>query len=92
MPHEHKHAPDFGITGSWNKANRDLFIQALEEHTQNDPVQIEGTFRNTIQVTHYYDPNTQNWVAVDKNNNFVASWKLSNEQQENLLNRGGNVQ
>ncbi len=86
LQHEYtQHAPDFGITGNWNKANRDLFIQDLENHIQNAPIQIEGIFRSTIPVTHYYDPNTQNWVAVDKNNNFVGSWRLSDAQRDNLL-------
>ncbi|MFB8794878.1 MAG: colicin D domain-containing protein [Microcoleus sp.] len=91
LQHEYKHAPDFGITGNWNSTNRALFIKALEDHIQNAPVQIPGTYRGTIPVTHYYDPNTENWVAVDLNNDFVAAWKLSNAQRDNLLN-GGNVQ
>ena len=91
LQHEYKHAPDFGITGNWNSTNRALFIKALEDHIQNAPVQIQGTYRGTIPVTHYYDPNTEKWVAVDLNNDFVAAWKLSNAQRDNLLN-GGNVQ
>ena len=55
------------------------------------PEQIEGTYRGTINVTHYYDRATRLWVAVDESNNFVAGWKLS-QDQEQYLDQGGNVQ
>jgi hypothetical protein len=91
LQHEFKHAPDFGITGNWNKANGTLFEQALKDHVAKAPHRIKGTYRRTIPVTHYFDPATNLWVAVDEAGEIVAAWRLSAEQLLSLLKRG-NVQ
>lgn len=82
------HASDFGVGGHWNKANADLFQQAIQDHIANAPLQISGTFRGTVSVTHYYDPATRLWVAVDRANTFVAGWKLYPSQVVDLLTKG----
>jgi Colicin D len=87
-----KHAADFGIFGPWNLANAALLEKAIQDHLTNPRVQrITGTYRGTIAVTHYLDPTTDLWVAVDMANNFVAGWKLSAAQKAYLLS-SGNVQ
>jgi len=91
VQHEFKHAGDFGIDGNWNQANGESFQNALEDHIANAPEQIQGTFRGTIQATHYYDPASQLWVGVDTQGGLVGAWKLGPEQIENLFN-GGNIQ
>ena len=82
------HAPDFGVVGNWNKANADLFEQAIRNHIATAPQQILGTFRGTAAVTHCYDPANNLWVAVDLSNTFVAGWKLYPSQVVDLLVRG----
>ena len=85
------HAPDFGVNGQWNTANADLFRQAVQDHIAHAPVQIVGTFRGTVSVTHYVDPASGLWAAVDTSNTFVAGWKLYPTQMADLLMKG-NVQ
>jgi len=82
------HASDFGINGPWNKANADLFKQAIQEHIANASEQISATFRGTVAVTHYYHSGTHLWVAVDQSNTFVAGWNLYPSQVVDLLTRG----
>ncbi len=82
------HAPDFGVTGNWNSANADLFRQAIQDHTATAPQVTLGTFRGTVPVTHYFDPATNLWVAVDQSNTFVAGWKLYLSQVVDLLRKG----
>jgi len=82
------HASDFGIDGHWNNANADRLKQAIQEHIANAPLQISGTFRGTVSVTHCYNPSTNLWVAVDRSNTFVAGWKLYPSQVVDLLTRG----
>jgi len=82
------HAPDFGIDGNWNTANADLFQKAVQDHIASAPQQILGTFRGTVPVTHYFDPATRLWAAVDRSNTFVAGWKLYSSQVVHLLAKG----
>lgn len=91
LPHHYQHAPDFGVKGNWNKANGAAFQEALRRHVASAPSAIKGTFRGTIKVTHYFDPASNLWVAIDEAGNLVTSWKLSADQLANLL-RIGNVQ
>lgn|SRR5262249_17639454 len=86
------HAADFGITGPWNLANGGLLEQAIRAHVANPTtVRTVGTYRGTIAVTHYCNPSSGLWVAVDKADEFVAGWKLSPAQTTWLLTIG-NVQ
>jgi hypothetical protein len=87
-----KHAVDFGVTGPWSAANGALFEQALQDHI-NDPatVQIQGTYRGALNVTHYYDLVTHRNVMVDAADELVSGWRLSVQQVSHLL-VSGNVQ
>lgn len=82
------HAPDFGVTGNWNSVNADLFKQAIQTHIVSASLSLQGTFRGTISVTHYFDPITNLWAAVDHANIFVAGWKLYPSQVVDLLTKG----
>ena len=82
---------DFGITSNRNKANLDLFQNAIEQHIQNAPVVKSGTYRGTQSVTHYFDPATNLWAAIDPNGNFVVGWELSTSQRY-YLETVGNIQ
>ncbi|MFM7858240.1 MAG: colicin D domain-containing protein, partial [Flammeovirgaceae bacterium] len=57
-------------------------------HINAAPIQINGTYRGTQSVTHYFDPNTNLWAAVDSNGEFVAGWKLYPSQVADLLGNG----
>jgi len=85
------HASHFGVTGPWNKDNAELFQQAVQDHIEIASQQIMGTYRGTMPVTHYYEPATRLWAAVDASNTFTAGWKLSLVQEAYLLSTG-NVQ
>ncbi|MEM7531781.1 MAG: colicin D domain-containing protein [Chloroflexota bacterium] len=91
LQHEFRHAHDFGITGNWNKSNGVLFEEAIRKHVQESPIQITGTYRGRIPVTHYLDPSTKLWVAVDQFDDFFAGWQLSLAQVRYLRSKG-NVQ
>jgi hypothetical protein len=82
------HAADFGIFGNWNTANAVLLRQAIQNHIANAPLPIQETFRGTLLVTHYFDPATSLWVAVDQTNTFLAGWKLYPSQIVELLTKG----
>jgi hypothetical protein len=87
-----KHARDFGITGNWNQANAALLEQRIQDHVTNPAVQkISGTYRGVLSVTHYLDPVTDLWVAVDAGGAFIAGWRLTPAQKANLLS-SGNIQ
>lgn len=92
LPHHFGHAADFGITGKWNKANGQAFADALQQHVaRSDILRVNGSYRTTTTVTHYFDPVSGNNVMIDKLGNLVGSWKLSPTQILNLLT-SGNVQ
>jgi hypothetical protein len=88
LQHEFKHAPDFGVTGNWNNTNRAAFAQAISDHIDNAPIVIQGTYRGTTPVTHYYNPATNLWAAVDSNNQFAAGWNLYPSQYNDLIQNG----
>ena len=49
---------------------------------------LEGTFK-TIEVTHYFNPETGLNVFFDRNTKkFISGWLLRNKQFDNLVNRG----
>jgi len=83
-----RHAPDFGVAGQWNTANGELFREAIQDHIAAAPQQISGTYRGTIPATHYYDPASSLWAAVDAANVFLAGWTLYPTQVVSLTNTG----
>lgn len=84
------HASDFGVTGNYNQANANAFVDAMSSHMDNS-MSISGTYRSTIGVTHFFDPTTNLNVMIDANGNFVSGWRLSPTQVINLMS-SGNVQ
>ncbi|MDR0299316.1 MAG: hypothetical protein LBI13_04460, partial [Streptococcaceae bacterium] len=90
LQHEFKHADDFGIDGNWNKVNGQAFKEALQKQIENVTKPIAGSYRGE-QVTHYFDSITKTDVMVRPDGTLAGSWKLSQQQIENLL-RNGNVQ
>jgi Colicin D len=84
------HAADFGVTGNYNQSTAQEFVNAMSNHIDN-ATPISGTYRGTIDVTHYFDSTTNLNVMFDTNGNFISGWRLSADQAANLL-RSGNVQ
>jgi hypothetical protein len=85
LQHEYSHASDFGVYGNWNKQTGEALKQAiLNLINGKNTLSFQGTFRGTIQGTHYFDPTTRLWAFIDENGQYVASWKLSPEQLEYL--------
>ena len=84
-----KHALDFGIEDNYNKKSAARFVDTLRSHIDDPNTQvIEGTYKKTQQVTHYYNPSTGLNVIVDMNGNFVSGWRLGTNQAESLLTTG----
>jgi len=84
-----KHAPDFGVSGNYNKANASELSRAIERHVQDPAVRvIEGTYHRA-PVIHYLDPTTGLNVMTDLAGNFISGWRLSAEQLQNVLAHGG---
>jgi hypothetical protein len=84
-----KHAADFGVTGTGNRANITRFQAAMEQHIADPATQvINGTYRQTIPVTHYVNPNTGLNVMKDAAGNYLSGWRLNPGQLNNVLTRG----
>jgi hypothetical protein len=84
-----KHAPDFGVTGNYGKANAAEFCRAIERHVRDPAVRvIEGTYHRA-PVIHYLAPSTRLNVMTDPAGNFISGWRLSAEQLQNVLAHGG---
>ena len=84
------HESQFGVTGNYNSVNRELFRKALIKHMHENLICI-GTYRSK-PVYHYYNPDNNLNVMVNRNNNkFISGWRLNNEQIENM-ERNGNIQ
>jgi Colicin D len=82
-----RHAKEFGITSNWSKAAATEFEGVLQKHVQElNPIQ--GTYRGTQKVLHYFDPKTELNVMTDMSGNLVGGWKLSNDQITYLLSTG----
>jgi len=85
-----KHAEKFGVEGNFNHANSDLYLRKLIEHMKSTDVCL-GTYRGQ-DVYHYYDPETNLNVMVNRNTNkFMSGWRLSRQQIIHMRNTG-NIQ
>jgi hypothetical protein len=90
-----KHAPDFGVTGNWNKENAAAFQKAIEDHINAPGTKvIQGELRHGssgsgyIPVLHYVDPTTGLNVVTDLNGNFITGFKLNADQLQYVLTTG----
>lgn len=85
---KYKHAGDFGISGNSNDKNTQLFKNKIIEHMNKPSTQIkEGSFK-TIEVTHYFDPETGLNVFFNRDaKKFISGWLLKDDQLENMINR-----
>lgn len=81
---------EFGIAGTPNRENFELFKKKLVEHMTDPSTKIiEGTFKKVIQVTHYFNEDTGLNVMVRKDNdNFLSGWAVTENQGTNIKNNG----
>ncbi|MBO8157597.1 MAG: hypothetical protein H0Z32_14295 [Bacillaceae bacterium] len=74
-----KHAGDFGVSGNFNKNNATKFRNALDNHIQNAEHVYSSKIGGVGEVYVYIrDKNLA--VFVDKGDNFVSGWRLTQEQ------------
>lgn len=86
------HALDFWINWNYNSSNRELFKNAIVQHTTDVNTNIIlWTYRTTIKVEHLYNKNTWIDVMYDLDWNFISWWKLWQSQIDNLF-RNWNIQ
>jgi hypothetical protein len=84
-----KHASDFGVSGNYNLANRQVFQDALEGHLDDPGTSpIQGTYRGD-PVTRYFNPGTGLNVIGNPAGEFVSGWRLGVAQITNILTHGG---
>ncbi|MDO6517797.1 colicin D domain-containing protein [Zobellia uliginosa] len=84
-----KHAADFGVTGSWNKAAAGRFNSAINQHINSAGIKtINGTYRGQ-SVIHHLNPNTGLNVISNPSGQFISGWKLNPAQLQNVLKHGG---
>ncbi|MGL6196577.1 MAG: colicin D domain-containing protein [Thermoguttaceae bacterium] len=87
LQQEYKHSAHFGVTGNWNKANGEAFLDAINSHIEKVGTPIRGN----MAVYHYYNHVTKLNVMVDMDGKLVGVWKLT-EIQEKCLQNIRNVQ
>ena len=89
IQHEFKHANDFGVSGNYNKANRDAFVDAMKRHMDDaDTMETHGYFGSggrRVGATHYYNPTTGLNVFAHADGRFWGAWKLEAGQAADLL-------
>lgn len=86
------HAADFGVSGSYNKANGQAFIGAIERFTKSPgTIQVRGTFRGQDAI-HYVDPDTGLHASFAANGpsvgEYLGGWKSGGDQLTYLLQQG----
>ena len=82
-----RHSKDFGFTSNWSKTAAAEFEEVLRMHMEG-VTPIQGTYRGTLHVLHYFDSNTRLNVMTDMSGNLVGGWKLGEEQIKYLLSTG----
>lgn len=83
-----KHAADFGVFGTANRANLQAFAAAIREHvTSLGTTLVTGTYRGTA-ARIFVDPLSRLAVITDEAGNFISGWRLSPQQLWYTLNKG----
>jgi hypothetical protein len=87
---KYEHANVFGVPGKPCRPNFQLFKVKLVDHIIDPSTEvIEGTYRKTTEVFHFFNRSTELNVMVCKDDNtFLSGWKLSTQQIKNVLERG----
>ncbi|MBA3237672.1 MAG: hypothetical protein H0T62_04885 [Parachlamydiaceae bacterium] len=84
-----KHAADFGVSGTYNKANAAKFNASINQHINNPHVQkIHGAYRGN-PVIHYLDPKTGLNIISSRSGEFISGWRLNSVQLQSIREHGG---
>lgn len=79
LQHEFKHAGDFGVKGTSNKATLGEFQMKIAGHIKNADTIIQSTFRGE-SVYVFYDSSTHLGTYFRLRGKYWAGWKLNAEQ------------
>ncbi|MHA1000420.1 colicin D domain-containing protein [Leclercia pneumoniae] len=78
-----KHASDFGVITT--KKNGDTITQyqtAIKSHLDDKATYEHGMYLLPPESKVFFNPQTNNVVAVDKSGNFVSGWKLDPQTKQ----------
>ncbi|WP_288821179.1 colicin D domain-containing protein [uncultured Leclercia sp.] len=78
-----KHASDFGVITT--KKNGDTITQyqtAIKSHLDDKTTYEHGMYLLSPESKVFFNPQTNNVVAVDKSGNFVSGWKLDPQTKQ----------
>ncbi|MGA4960330.1 colicin D domain-containing protein [Streptomyces lavendulocolor] len=86
-----RHAAEFGITGTYNKANGEKFVRAIEALVKNpSTTRIVGTYRKQPAV-HYVDDTGLHVSFAASGPNvgmYLGGWRSTGDQLKFLLEKG----
>lgn len=78
-----KHASDFGVITT--KKNGDTITQyqtAIKSHLDDKATYEHGMYLLPPESKVFFNPQTNNVVAVDKSGNLVSGWKLDPQTKQ----------
>lgn len=84
-----KHAPDFGVSGNYNKENANAFKEAIENHVNTADAVYKSKYRNPTDIYVYLKGDVA--VYTDLNGNFVSGWRLNQTQVNYHLTNGTKI-
>ncbi len=76
VQHEFRHAADFGITGSWNKATAVAYKNAIRNHFNIATDVYKSTYRGQ-QVYVFINKATGIGAYTDLTGNFIGGWRFN---------------
>ncbi|MEU3772354.1 putative T7SS-secreted protein [Streptomyces sp. NPDC032472] len=84
------HGGDFlDNPGNLNKANLQLFEEAMREHMTGDGTKIyRFNYRNQGSAVGFIDPASQKMVMLRADGKFWSAWKLSDKQFQGIIDKG----
>lgn len=85
------HAEDFGVTGPYNKANAQEFVQAVERFVKNPGTrQLQGTYRGQDAIHYVDDTGLHASFAANGPNvgEYLGGWRSTGDQLAHLLQNG----
>jgi hypothetical protein len=88
-----KHAPDFGVDGNNNGANRAAFESQVREHVANPQnAMIFGQMRapngGNMKVVFHLNVDTSNVVITTRQNQFISAYRLNDAQYSHVMRDG----
>lgn len=85
------HAKDFGVNDTKkNSQTLTKFRDAIESHLSNKSTVEKGTYLLVKDSKVFFNPITNNAVALSKDGQFISGWKLDKDTQQyrNYIEKG----